>query len=190
MKTLNFYDILGVSIFASDEEIKNAYLKKIKQYHPDTYSGNKREAENITASINEGYNVLKDKTKKQVYDEKYGFDKQREIFFAERQKQQKREKKIAEKKAQRAKKSVDENNYATEKQKQQQAKQEQQFNEQTKVDEHKIKTNFWTKQPKKDLKQKKHFVLTDEQRAMRRERITLDLIIISLLVITILLIIF
>src|SRR5574344_1685833 len=95
-KEVNYYNILSISIFASDEEIKTAYLKKIKEYHPDTYKGNKHEAENITASLNDAYAVLRDKTKKQVYDEKFGFDKEREIFFAQKAKDDAKAKKIAD----------------------------------------------------------------------------------------------
>lgn len=63
----NYYDILGVSKTASDEEITKAYRKLAKKYHPDLNPGNK-EAEEKLKEVNEAYGVLSDKTKKQNYD--------------------------------------------------------------------------------------------------------------------------
>lgn len=70
----NFYQIIGVEVDATDEEIRKSYLAKIKQFHPDTYNGNREDAERITAQINEAYSTLKDSQKRQVYDQKNGFD--------------------------------------------------------------------------------------------------------------------
>ena len=70
----NFYQIIGVEVDATDEEIRKSYLSKIKQFHPDTYNGNREDAERITAQINEAYSTLKDSQKRQVYDQKNGFD--------------------------------------------------------------------------------------------------------------------
>lgn len=70
----NFYQIIGVEVDATDEEIRKSYLAKIKQFHPDTYNGNREDAERITAQINEAYGTLKDSQKRQVYDQKNGFD--------------------------------------------------------------------------------------------------------------------
>lgn len=63
----NFYDVLGVSKSASQEEIKKAYRKKAMQYHPDRNKGDK-EAEKKFKEINEAYGVLSDPEKKQQYD--------------------------------------------------------------------------------------------------------------------------
>ena len=63
----NYYDILGVSKTASDDEITKAYRKLAKKYHPDLNPGNK-EAEEKLKEVNEAYSVLSDKTKKQNYD--------------------------------------------------------------------------------------------------------------------------
>ena len=41
----NFYQIIGVEVDATDEEIRKSYLAKIKQFHPDTYNGNREDAE-------------------------------------------------------------------------------------------------------------------------------------------------
>ena len=63
----NFYDVLGVSKTATDEEITKAYRKLAKKYHPDLNPGNK-EAEEKLKEVNEAYSVLSDKTKRQNYD--------------------------------------------------------------------------------------------------------------------------
>ena len=105
-KSVDYYKLLGISIFASDEEIRNGYLSKIKEYHPDTYKGNKKEAENITANLNLAYSVLKNKDKKFVYDKQYGFDRMREDALREKARQEKKQQKQAQKEQ---KKKVDPN---------------------------------------------------------------------------------
>lgn len=187
-KTVDYYKLLGISIFANQTEIRNAYLSKIKQYHPDTYKGNKKEAENVTTELNIAYDTLNDKNKKYVYDVKFGFNKQREEILA----QQEKEKRKAEKKAkkqERKKTQVNTADYATEKQKQEQTKKEAEFNKKTEQKE-KVKTNFFTKQVKKDTKSVHHKVLSPEEKSTKRERLILDGIIIFLLIVVILLIIF
>ena len=62
----NYYDILGVSKDASAEEIKKAYLKLAKKYHPDT--SKEDNAEEMMAKINEAYDVLSDERKRAKYD--------------------------------------------------------------------------------------------------------------------------
>ena len=62
------YKVLGVSPDASDEEIKRAYRKLAKQYHPDLNPDNK-EAEEKFKEVNEAYAVLSDKEKRQKYDQ-------------------------------------------------------------------------------------------------------------------------
>ena len=187
-KTVNYYKLLGISIFAGEKEIRNAYLNKIKQYHPDTYKGNKREAENITAELNLAYDTLKDKDKKYVYDVKFGFDKQRDAFIREEARKQKIE---AKKKAkeERKHKKVNTGDYAPEKQAKEKTQKQEEFNKETHVEEKKIKTNIFTKQPKKDVKSVHHKVLTPEEKSSRRERLILDCVIIGLLAAIILLII-
>lgn len=63
----NYYDILGVSKNASQEEIKKAYRQKAKKYHPDAKSGEKDEEQ--FKKINEAYQILSDPKKKQAYDQ-------------------------------------------------------------------------------------------------------------------------
>ena len=64
----NFYDRLGVSRKATPEEIKKAYRKLARQYHPDVNPNNK-EAELRFKEINEAYETLSDEAKRAEYDE-------------------------------------------------------------------------------------------------------------------------
>lgn len=66
----NYYEILGVSQTATDDQIKKAYLKQIKIYHPDVYEGDKTFAEEKTRQITEAYTVLKGYLTRKGYDEK------------------------------------------------------------------------------------------------------------------------
>lgn len=67
MKFKDYYKILGVRRDASQEEIKEAYRKLAKKYHPDFNPGN-REAEEKFKEINEAYQVLSDPEKRKQYD--------------------------------------------------------------------------------------------------------------------------
>lgn len=63
----DFYEILGVSKGAGEDEIKSAYRKLAKKYHPDLNPNNKEAAEKFK-DINEAYGVLSDSKKRQMYD--------------------------------------------------------------------------------------------------------------------------
>ena len=66
----DYYEVLGLSKGASDDEIKKSYRKLAKQYHPDLHPGDK-ECEERFKEIGEAYEVLSDPDKKQRYDQ-YG----------------------------------------------------------------------------------------------------------------------
>lgn len=68
----DFYDILGVDRNASISEIKRAYRKKAKKYHPDLHP-NDEEAEKMFKEVTSAYEVLVDEDKRSIYD-RYGED--------------------------------------------------------------------------------------------------------------------
>ena len=68
MANKDYYEILGVSKSASDEEIKSAYRKLAKKYHPDLNPGDKS-CEQKLKEVNEAYAVLSDKQKRSNYDQ-------------------------------------------------------------------------------------------------------------------------
>lgn len=69
MAKRDYYEVLGVSKNATDEELKKAYRKLAKQYHPDANPNNKQEAEAKFKEVNEAYETLSDKQKRQMYDQ-------------------------------------------------------------------------------------------------------------------------
>ncbi|PJZ78375.1 molecular chaperone DnaJ [Leptospira neocaledonica] len=70
MSDKSYYDILGVSKSATDEEIKSAYRKLAIKYHPDKNQGDKA-AEDKFKEATEAYEVLRDANKRRMYDQ-YG----------------------------------------------------------------------------------------------------------------------
>lgn len=68
MSKRDYYEVLGVSKSASDEEIKKAYRKKAIQFHPDKNPGDKESEEKFKEAA-EAYEVLSDAQKRQRYDQ-------------------------------------------------------------------------------------------------------------------------
>ena len=65
----DYYEVLGVSKTATEDELKKAYRKLAKKYHPDANPDNKEEAEAKFKEVNEAYEVLSDPKKRQMYDQ-------------------------------------------------------------------------------------------------------------------------
>lgn len=65
----DYYEVLGVNKNATDDELKKAFRKKAKQYHPDANPNNKEEAEKKFKEVNEAYEVLSDSQKRKMYDQ-------------------------------------------------------------------------------------------------------------------------
>jgi len=72
----NYYYILGVSINASDIEIRTAYRQLVKKFHPDRYGSNSKPF----LEIQEAYDVLNDPNKKYTYDQSLKPMSQKPLF--------------------------------------------------------------------------------------------------------------
>jgi curved DNA-binding protein len=64
----DYYKILGVSRDADEKEIKQAFRRMARQYHPDMNKGDKA-AEEKFKEVNEAYEVLSDPEKRRMYDQ-------------------------------------------------------------------------------------------------------------------------
>lgn len=68
MAKKDYYDVLGVKKNSTKQEMKRAYRKLAKKYHPDSNKDNPS-AEQMFKEITEAYNVLSDEEKRKLYDQ-------------------------------------------------------------------------------------------------------------------------
>ena len=84
----NYYEILEVNKKASKEVIEKAYKVLVKKYHPDLYTGQKKNyAEEKIKEINEAYSVLIDEFMKEQYDSELEKQEQAELYKKYNEKQ-------------------------------------------------------------------------------------------------------
>ena len=69
MHVQNYYNILGIDPFASQDEVKRAYLKHLKEYHPDKKNGCNCFAYKRFQAVLEAYEAIKTPEKRLQYDE-------------------------------------------------------------------------------------------------------------------------
>lgn len=78
MPPKDYYQILGVSRDASDEDIRKAFRHLALRYHPDHNPRNAKEAEEIFKEINNAYEVLGDEQKRRHYNHLIGWQDYRQ----------------------------------------------------------------------------------------------------------------
>src|ERR1700722_6256767 len=71
----DYYDLLGVPRKAAQKEIRQAYRKLARKYHPDLNPGDKSSEEKFK-QVQEAYDILSDAKKRQMYDQ-FGFEGER-----------------------------------------------------------------------------------------------------------------
>ena len=74
-KFVNYYDLLGIEPKAGPQEIKQAYLNKVKEWHPDKNPDRSEEAEEKTKVLNQAYYILGNAERRKNYDRMLRFTK-------------------------------------------------------------------------------------------------------------------
>jgi curved DNA-binding protein CbpA len=67
-KFTNYYNLLGIDSKADRQTVKQAYLEKIKEWHPDKNPDRAEEAEEKTKALNQAYHILGDPEQRKTYD--------------------------------------------------------------------------------------------------------------------------
>ncbi len=67
-KSTNYYKLLGIDPKADRQTVKQAYLTKIKEWHPDKNPDRVEEAEEKTKVLNQAYHILGDHQQRKNYD--------------------------------------------------------------------------------------------------------------------------
>ena len=67
-KFVNYYELLGIDPKAGPEEVRQAYLNKVKEWHPDKNPDRAEEAEEKTKILNQAYHILGDAERRKNYD--------------------------------------------------------------------------------------------------------------------------
>jgi uncharacterized membrane protein YkvA (DUF1232 family) len=75
----NYYDLLGVPAKASPEQIRQAYLNKVKEWHPDVNPEGAEAAEKKTKILNQAYYVLSDPVRRKNYDRMLRFTQSKDF---------------------------------------------------------------------------------------------------------------
>ena len=76
MDDANYYEVLGISRYANQGEIKSAFRRLARRYHPDR---NSTVSDDIMKSINIAFEILSDQGKRQQYDETLGRERPRKL---------------------------------------------------------------------------------------------------------------
>ncbi len=67
-KFVNYYELLGIDPRAGPEKVRQAYLNKVKEWHPDKNPDRAEEAEEKTKILNQAYHILGDAERRKNYD--------------------------------------------------------------------------------------------------------------------------
>ena len=73
----NYYELFGLDSKATQEDIKQAYIRKIKEWHPDKNPDRRQEAEEKTKILNQAYHLLSDPEGRKNYDRMLRFTRGR-----------------------------------------------------------------------------------------------------------------